>query len=128
MAKIRDIDTQDFENWLSTRPQIIRYLGKLLPPDRLYLLKTTGHRVIIYSYNEDGTVTVAVTGEYNQIKFPRKVFGISPIDLEECDLPGPDEPVGAETTDPKEIEKIIADINCSCNDPRCCFHKRKEIE
>jgi len=38
-------------------------------------------------------MTVNITGEYNTIIFPRQVFGISPDDLEECDLPAQSEQV-----------------------------------
>lgn len=81
--------------WLAERPQAIKDLVAKLPPDRLYRLKTTGHRVFLYAYSEDGTVTVAVTGQFNALPFERRVFGIAPEDLEECDLPDPDEPVGS---------------------------------
>lgn len=48
----------------------------------------------ICAYSEDGTVRVNITGEYNRILFSRQVFGVSPDDLAECDLPGPDEELG----------------------------------
>ena len=57
-------------------------------------MKSTGHRVTMYSYSENGTVTVNVTGDYNVVVFERQVFGISPDDLEECDLPAPGEFLG----------------------------------
>lgn len=82
------------DEWLEGRPQAIRDLAAQLPPGRLYRLKTTDHRVFLLSYSEDGTVTVAVTGQFNCVAFERKVFGIRPEELEECDLPGPDEPLG----------------------------------
>lgn len=81
--------------WLAERPQVIKDLVKRVPPDRLYLLKSTNHRIFVYSYSEDGTVTVAVMGKYNFLPFERRVFGIKPEELEECDLPGPDDPVGS---------------------------------
>lgn len=56
------------------------------------MLKPTGQRVTIYSYSEDGTVTVNVTGEYNLTMFDTQVFGINPDDLEPCELP--DGPTG----------------------------------
>ena len=37
----------------------------------------------------------AVTGEFNIVAFERSVFGVDPKDLEECDLPGPDDHVGS---------------------------------
>lgn len=64
------------------------------PPDRLYRMKSTGQRVYVVSYFEDGTVRVAVDGRFNFVINERTVFGIRIDDLEECDLPGPDELVG----------------------------------
>lgn len=89
------VDQAGWEQWLSTRPDVIKQLVARLPPDRLYLLKTSNHRVTIYSYNEDGTVSVVVSGKYNRVLFERNVFGIKPEDLEECDLPPADEETGA---------------------------------
>ncbi len=93
--------------WVSTRPSVIQEMCALLQPNRLYLLKQSGHRVTILSYSEDRTVTVAVTGEYNAIAFDRQVFGIKPEDLEECDLPAPDERVGTAITDPQDVDAYI---------------------
>lgn len=83
-----------WETWLASRPTDIQALARQFPPNRLYLLKTTGHRVTIYSYGEaaDGhhTLTVNVTNEHNLLlAFERRVFGICPDDLVECDA-GPD--------------------------------------
>lgn len=63
-------------------------------------LKDSGHRVTLYSVDEpeDGsppTLKVDVLGRFNLLAFDRRVFGVSPSDLEECDLPGDDEPIGA---------------------------------
>jgi len=106
MAKIQGstLPNEAFDQWVASRPDKVQELIRKLPPDRLYLLKTSGHRVTIYSYNEDNTLTVTVTGKYNMITFARNVFGIKPEDLEECDLPGPDEPLGELLKDPKDIE------------------------
>jgi hypothetical protein len=62
----------------------------------------TGHRAVIYSYSEDGTVTVMVLGDYNLIEFERRVFGVDPDTLMECDLPEPNEPLGVRITDHQE--------------------------
>src|SRR5687767_7352121 len=83
-----------FANWYDERPQVIKDLIRELDMWTLYRLKETGHRCTIYSYNEDGTVSVAITGQFNLINFGRRVFGIKPEDLEECDLPAPGEPLG----------------------------------
>lgn len=61
----------------------------------------------IYSYSEDGTMTVDVTGQYNKLTFDRRVFGIQPEDMEECDLPGDQEELGTVLTDRKDIDAFI---------------------
>jgi uncharacterized protein YkwD len=108
MAKICDGFKQaEFDAWVETRPPVIQRLCKRLPPDRLYLLKSSGHRVTLRSYSEGGTVTVNVTGQYNLISFDRYVFGIDPDDLEECDLPPSDEPIGTMLTERKDVVALI---------------------
>ena len=87
MAVVREIDKAELNKWLEGRPPIIQDLCKKFPPDRLYLYKPTNHRVTLYSYSEDGTMTIVVSGDYNAVVFPRHVFGIKPEDLVECDLP-----------------------------------------
>lgn len=70
-------------------------------------MKNSGHKVTIYSYHEDNTVTVNVTGEYNAVVFERHVFGIKPDDLEECDFPDDNEPLGTAITDPNDVKDFI---------------------
>lgn len=95
MAKIAEINQDALNEWLSTRPQMIQDMCAKYPPDRLYRMKDTGQRVTLYSYSEDGTVTVTVSGTYNLIAtFERNVFGVDPSSLEECDLPSKDEVLG----------------------------------
>lgn len=108
MAKIQEIDEVAWREWVASRPESVQKLCRQLPPGRLYRLKTSGHRVTLYSYAEDGTVTVNVTGEYNAVTFERQVFGIKPEDLEECDLPEPGELLGTMLTDPKDVEAFCA--------------------
>jgi hypothetical protein len=96
--------------WVSTRPPNVRAVAERLNPWTLYRMKSTGHRVTVYSFGEekDGTVTltVEITGQYNALIHDRRVFGIDPADLEPCELPGPEEPVGALLT-PEEAELNI---------------------
>lgn len=88
MAKIREItDQAGWDSWVASRPAVIQELCALLPPDRLYWLKGLGRRVTLFSYNEDGTVTVDVPGQFNGSTSDHRVFGIKPDDLEECELP-----------------------------------------
>lgn len=91
-----------WENWIVECPESIRatIVRLRIDPWTLYRLKTTGQRVFILSFFESDTgdkvmCRVAVTGEFNLLTFERSVFGIDPEDLEECDLPEPDEPMGS---------------------------------
>jgi len=70
-------------------------------------MKTTGSRVTLYSYSENGTLTVNVTGEYNAVIFDRQVFGIKPEDLEECDLPSAEETTGTVLTEKEDVDSYI---------------------
>lgn len=81
--------------FVASRPPMVRAILERLPFFELYRLKSTGHRVTLYSVSEDGTVTVDILAKFNKILFERQVFGIDPDDLEPCELPEPDEPLGA---------------------------------
>jgi hypothetical protein len=88
-----------WDEWVASRPSVIREMCEKFPPNRLYQLKSTNQRVTLHSYSTDGTMTVNVTGEYNAVIFERQVFGIRPDDLVECDLPQSTDPLGALLTD-----------------------------
>ena len=107
MARIKDIDEQQLEEWLATRPQAIQDLARRIKPGHLYRLASSGHRVFPVAYSENGTVRVHVSGLYNLVAFERDVFGIKPEDLEECDLPPTHEPVGNADIDPLEAAKWL---------------------
>ena len=70
-------------------------------------MKSTGQRVTLVSYGEDGTLRVLVSGQYNCIVFDREVFGIAADDLEECDLPGADEMTGTLLTEEAEVDSFL---------------------
>lgn len=110
MAKICEIDQAEWEAWVDGRPQEVRRLCQVFPPDRLYRMKSTGHRVVICSYSENGTVMVDVLAAYNRLTFERTVFGVKPEDLEECELPGEGEELGALLTEPKAIENFLDEV------------------
>jgi hypothetical protein len=76
-----------WEKWVSSRPPVIQDLCLRYPPDRLYLLKPNDQLVTLVSYSEDGTVTVYVSSEVNEVIFDRTVFGVDPLNLVECDVP-----------------------------------------
>lgn len=95
-----------WQKWVKARPLAVRAIAERLDPWTLYRLKPTGQRVTLVSFSEDGTVTIAITGQYNVVMFDRQVFGIDPDDLEECDLPEPGEATGAIMT-PQDVEQNI---------------------
>jgi hypothetical protein len=97
-----------WREWVTERPDAIREVAARFDPWSLYRMKSTGHRVTVYSYShsEPITLTVHVSGEFNRIDFERMVFGIDPDDLEPCELPGPDEALGALLTQ-EEVEENI---------------------
>jgi hypothetical protein len=110
MAKVFDFDDKslaEWNAWVASRPRVIQELCQRLPPNLLYRLKSSGHRVMILSYSESGTVTVSVTGKYNRVTFDREVFGIKPEDLEECELPEEGEPLGTVFVDDVEVSAFI---------------------
>jgi hypothetical protein len=43
--------------------------------------------VTVYSFNENGTVTVKIGADFNHVLFERQVFGVAPEDIEPCEIP-----------------------------------------
>lgn len=109
-------ENPEFDEWLKDRPEIIQEMGKSHPPHKLYLLKTSNHKVFIISYSENRTVTVVVSGKYNLTDFERRVFGIKPEDLEECDLPKEGEPLGV-MLNQEQAREYIQSIKEKNNEP-----------
>lgn len=108
MTKYTEIaDQAAWDEWVQSRPPVVQELIALLPPDRLYRLKSSGHRVTIISYCENRTVSVNVTGEFNAVTFNRTVFGVAPENLEECDLPKDGEPLGTLLTEREDVDAYI---------------------
>lgn len=105
-----EFDMDGFNAWLVGRPAIIQALAARIPPDRLYCIKSTGQRVTLHSYSEGGTVTVNVTGQYNLCAFDTQVFGLNPDNLEECDLPGPDEELGSMLIEESAIKAYVDEM------------------
>lgn len=105
---------KEWEEWLADKDDNIRQMAAKKPPELLYRMKSTGKRVIIYAYGEDGTATVIVSSDYNLVAMNRICFGVKLDDLEECDLPGPDEKVGF-LDDPLKgiVEEMMAKITDS---------------
>lgn len=67
-----------FEEWLATRPPVIQDLGSRFPPDVDYGMNQDGDVYRIYSYNENGTVTVT---RFMQGCPVWNVFGVDPAQL-----------------------------------------------
>lgn len=101
------LQLRGWKRWCKSRPNGVRQLAERFPPWELLRMKSTGQRVFVAGINEDGTVSVVVSGLYNMVLHDRHVFGISPDDLEPCELPRPDEPVGAMLTG-EDVENNIA--------------------
>ena len=79
---------KEFDIWLQDRPEVIQTMARKYPPWFHYRLKPTGQHCELYSYSEDGTVTVGIIGHdkemLNQVAQVTRlgVFGIDPNDLE----------------------------------------------
>jgi|SRR5271165_1026115 len=104
---------QGWDAWVSERPRAVRETIQKydLKPWTLYRLKSSGHRVTLYSVDEPEdesppTLKVSVLGQFNLLAFDRRVFGIAPSDLEECDLPGVEEPLGAVLNHDEVLEAV----------------------
>ena len=94
MAIIGEIDQDEWNDWVATRPKIIQQLCKELPPNRLFRLGNK--RVFVTSYEEDGTVSVQISHEFNPLTIDYGVFGVHPQELNECELPTQDELYGSQ--------------------------------
>lgn len=97
MVRIKEkeqfMKTKEWKEWYSSRPEVIKDLIDKIPPDRLYRLKDSSRcYCTIYSWSEDGTVTVLIEFKYNRVFMERRVFGITPELLEEAEkFPDPSE-------------------------------------
>jgi hypothetical protein len=107
---IEPTETQQagWRQWVAERPHAVRVIAERFDPWTLYRLKTTDQRVTLLSISENGTVSVAVSGEFNFVTHERRVFGINPDDLEPCDLPASDTRVGTLLTHDEVEEHIDA--------------------
>ena len=113
MANIFEPDPQQevsYQEWLLTRPKHVRKIAEGFRPWKLYRMKGSTHRATIHCFEEhkDDTVTVKVNilAQFNRLLFERQVFGVNPNDLEECDLPTPNESLGALLTTEEVHENI----------------------
>ncbi len=83
-----------WDEWVAERPPVVREICLKYPFDRLYRIKSSGDKGTIHSVSEDGTLTMNIDGTYCRVMFAKNVFGLHPEDIEECELPGPDEELG----------------------------------
>jgi len=112
---MNEIQQSQWNMWLRGRPKVVREMAKHLSPNRLYTLKTTGQRVIPTSFNEDGTMTVAVYRFYNpKAKETIRVFGIDPKDVIEVDPDSKDFLMTFEEYHEKDLS-VIGDAPCRIN-------------
>ena len=83
------MNNKEFNDWMDGKPKIIKDMADKLKPWLRYRIKSTRQHCDIYSYSEDGTVTVTVNGHDSKIlnemnkAIQVNVFGINPIDIEE---------------------------------------------
>ncbi len=92
----------EWDAWLADRPDCIREAGKKLVPWKLYYDRESGMRCTLVGFTEvkppdqprKAEVIADFTGRYNLISFNRRVHGLSVDQLEECDLPAENEPLG----------------------------------
>ena len=103
-----------WDEWVKERPECVRVVAERFKPWKLYRMKA-GHRVYLASFCEDGTMTVFVTGRFNFVAFDRRVFGVNPDDLTECDLPGPGEVTGSMNLSIPEAKALHKAIKVSEN-------------
>lgn len=107
---LTDEQKQLVADWIKECPGAITEMVASHPGNKLYKMKQTGQRCEIHAYSEDRTVTVLITGKYNRLICDRTVYGVPIDDLEECDLPGPDEPLGSLLTEQKGIDAYVEAI------------------
>lgn len=115
MVKIYEPDQEEiaeYEGWIESRPEPIKSIAKRFRPWILYTLRDTNQNVTIYSFSENGTVTIDVGAKYNdQLLFEKRVFNINPNDLKECEsMPNISNPVPVLTSE--EVDTNIDIIRC----------------
>lgn len=113
MARIEEPTKEQeaaWQQWVAERPDGLREIAERFDPWSLYRMKSTGHRVTVHGFSEGNPVTliVNVLGDFNAVMFERRVFGIPWDDLEPCDLPEGNEPVGATLTQDQVYEHLDA--------------------
>lgn len=119
-----DAQLSGWAAWVASRPEAVRRVAERFYPWKLYRLKSSGHRVYPVSISEHSrldslgnriydppTLSVAVIGRFNLVAFERKVFGVAPDDLEECELPAPGEPLGSAEMPIEKVRELMKGAN-----------------
>lgn len=112
MARIEEPSAEheaEWKSWVADRPSAVRAVAERFDPWSLYRMKGTDQRVTVYSFSEGPTVTLTVNvlADFNLLVFERQVFGIDPDDLEPCEIPAQNEPVGAVLSQEQVAENNI---------------------
>ena len=115
MARIYDPSSEQreaWDQWVAERPPEVQKVAGRFNPWTLYRLGSSGHRVQLAAFDEeqDGRITcrVSVDARFNFLTHERVVFGIDPAELTECDLPGPEEPVGNLNLSIEECRELLS--------------------
>lgn len=88
MGKIFELNLDTWNAWLSDKPDHIKNLCGRFPPDRLYLMKSTGYRVIITAYGDGDIFVVTASNVFNPtLRYSMRISGVPSKELEECDVP-----------------------------------------
>ena len=97
-----------YQRWAEALSEPARSNAIRFVPWQLYQMEGDGHRVIVCGFDDDGTVSVIVSGLYNAVLHERKVFGIDPTTLTPCDPPPAHEPVGSLMSQDEVVDNIDA--------------------
>jgi len=72
----------EFQAWFRERPMVIQDMVLTTPPWETYAMNGDGDRYQVYSYNENGTVTVTRFHPGPLVLLPMwNVFGVDPANL-----------------------------------------------
>lgn len=105
MAKYLDVDSQELEKWLKTKPSIIRELVATRPPGIFYQYQGLKFICTIASYFENKKAKVAIAGDHNLIYMDRCMI-VDAYQLIECDAPSEDKTLGTVLKE-TEIDEYI---------------------
>ena len=88
MALICEMNQDEWEAWVNTRPPVVQRMCRSHPPNRLYKDTVTGNVVVVKGYNEAGTLTLLyITPMAMLTGIVGKVIGVDPDQVEETDAP-----------------------------------------